>query len=62
MFGRVRLILESVSDAVTVPVQAVIVTPAGLQVAFVAMEGKAAQRKVETGIEEGGRIQILFQG
>mgnify|MGYP005849626815 FL=1 len=59
MFGRVRLIIESVPDAVTVPVQAVIVTPAGLQVAFVAIEGKAAQRKVETGIEEGGRIQIL---
>ena len=59
MFGRVRLILESIPDAVTVPVQAVIVTPAGLHVVFVAIEGKAVQRKVETGIEEEGRIQIL---
>ncbi len=59
MFGRVRLIIESVPNAVTVPVQAVMVTPAGLQAAFVAIEGKAAQRKVETGIEEGGRIQII---
>jgi len=59
MFGRVRLILESVPDAVTVPVQAVIITPGGAQVAFVVAAGKAAQRKVQTGIEEGGRIQIL---
>jgi len=59
MFGRVRLIVQSVADAVTVPVQAVIVTPAGAQVAFVAAAGKAAQRKVQTGIEEGGRVQIL---
>jgi membrane fusion protein (multidrug efflux system) len=59
MFGRIRLIVESVDDAVTVPVQAVIVTPAGAQVAFIVADGKAAQRKVQTGIEESGRVQIL---
>jgi len=59
MFGRVRLILASAPDAVTVPVQAVIVAPTGASVAFVAADGKAAQRKVQTGIEEGGRVQIL---
>ncbi len=59
MFGRVRLILESVPDAVTVPVHAVIVSPTGARMAFVAADGKAVQRKVQTGIEEGGRIQIL---
>ncbi len=59
MFGRVELILESVADAVTVPVRAVIISPSGVPVLFVANEGKAAQRKVETGIEDGGRIQIL---
>ncbi len=59
MFGRVRLILESVDEAVTIPVQAVLVTPTGARVAFVAADGKAVQRKVETGIEESGRVQIL---
>jgi membrane fusion protein (multidrug efflux system) len=59
MFGRVRLILESVADAVVVPLQSIIVTPAGAHVAFVAVEGKAVQRKVRTGIEESGRVQIL---
>ncbi len=59
MFGRVRLIVESVDDAVTVPIQAVIVTPSGAQVAFITADGKAAQRKVQTGIEQSGRVQIL---
>jgi len=59
MFGRVELILESVADAVTVPVQAVVISPSGNPVVFVANEGKAAQRKVQTGIEDGGRIQIV---
>jgi len=59
MFGRISVILESVPDAITVPVQAVIVTPAGGKVAFVAAEGKAVQRKIQTGIEEGDRVQIL---
>ncbi len=59
MFGRIRLILESISNAITVPVQSVIVSPAGDPIAFVVIDGKAAQRKVQTGIEEGGRVQIL---
>ena len=33
--------------------------PAGARSVFVTAEGKAAQRKVQTGIEEAGRIQIL---
>ena len=59
MFARCRLTLESIPDAVTVPVQAVIVNPAGASIAFVVVEGKAVQRKVQAGIEESGRVQIL---
>ncbi len=59
MFGRARLILESISNAITVPVQSILVTPIGDQMAFVAENGKVVQRKVQTGIEQGGRIQIL---
>ena len=59
MFGRVRVILESVRDAIIAPVQAVVVTPTGASVVFVAIDGTAAQRKVQTGIEERGRVQIL---
>jgi membrane fusion protein (multidrug efflux system) len=59
MFARLKLILETVDDAVVVPVEAVVVTPKGDRVAFVIEAGKAVQRKVATGIEEGGKIQIL---
>lgn len=59
MFSRIRLMLEFVSGVVTVPVQAVVVTPAGVQTAFIAADGKAVQRKIQTGIEDGGRIQII---
>lgn len=59
MFGRVYLIIESFADVIAVPVQAVLATPAGFEVAFVVVDGKAIQRKVQTGIEEAGRIQIL---
>jgi multidrug efflux pump subunit AcrA (membrane-fusion protein) len=58
MFGRVRLTLERIPDAVTVPVEAVVLTPSGTRVVFVVADGKAAQRKVEIGIEESGRMQI----
>lgn len=59
MFARLKLQLEAVADAVVVPVEAVIVTPRGKRVAFIAAEGKAVRREVTTGIEEGGNIQIV---
>jgi len=59
MFARVRLVLESVADAVTVPQQAIARTPAGGQVAYVVADGKAAMRKVKTGIEQAGRVQVV---
>ncbi len=59
MFSRVLLILESAADAVIVPVHALIVSPAGDPAVFVAANGKAVQRKVQTAIEDGGRIQII---
>ncbi len=59
MFARVRLVLESVDGAVTVPLQAVSTTPAGTQVVYVVVDGKVIQRKVQTGIEQAGRVQVL---
>jgi multidrug efflux pump subunit AcrA (membrane-fusion protein) len=59
MFARVRLVLDSVENALTIPQQAVIVTPAGGQVAYVVADGKAVQRKVKVGIEQAGRVQVL---
>jgi membrane fusion protein (multidrug efflux system) len=59
MFARARLPLQTFQDAVVVPAEAVIVTPKGGRVAYVIEEGKAVQRKVNTGIEEGGKVQIV---
>ena len=59
MFARVRLVLEAVDEAVTVPLQAVSVTPAGARVVYVVVDGKAAQREVKIGIEQAGRVQVV---
>ncbi len=59
MFARINLALKSESAVVVVPLEAVMVTPRGLRVAYVVENGKAMQRKVTTGIEGGGRVQIL---
>jgi membrane fusion protein (multidrug efflux system) len=59
MFARVRLVLESVADAIPIPQQAIALTPAGGQVAYVVADGKVVMRKVRTGIEQAGRVQIV---
>ena len=59
MFARLKLKLESHPEAVVVPQEAVMITPAGDQVVYVVEEGKAAQRKIITGIEEGNLVEIL---
>lgn len=59
MFARLDLILKSEKNVMAVPSEAVVVTPKGLRVAYVIAEGKALQRKITTGIEGGGKIQIL---
>lgn len=59
MFARIRLVMEEVRDAITVPTGSIIVKPSGEPVAFVFENGKAFERKVETGLEEGGKTQVL---
>jgi len=58
-FARVTLRLESVGNAVIVPVEAIQEMPDGTKVAFVVEEGKAVQRTVETGIEKERRVQVV---
>ena len=57
MFARLNILLETVKDTVIVPADALVSTPKG-QVVFVVEDGKALKRLVETGIEDGNRIQI----
>jgi len=59
MFARVGLIMKTVPDTVVVPSEAVIVTPKGFRVAYVIQDGKAVQRKITTGVENKGKIQVI---
>jgi membrane fusion protein (multidrug efflux system) len=58
MFARLIVKQERVPAAITVPAAAVIATPHGHAV-FVVEADKAMRRKVTTGIEAGGAVQIL---
>jgi membrane fusion protein (multidrug efflux system) len=59
MFARLNLILESHTDVVIVPPEALLATPSGDRILFVVEEGKAAQKKVEIGIETESAVEIL---
>jgi multidrug efflux pump subunit AcrA (membrane-fusion protein) len=59
MFARLRITLDAAEDAVVVPARAVQIRHGGQRVAFVVAAGKTIQRQVETGIEQGNRIQVL---
>jgi membrane fusion protein (multidrug efflux system) len=58
MFARLIVEQKRVQAAITVPTAALVATPHGHAV-FVVEEGKAVRRKVTTGIEAGGVVQIL---
>lgn len=59
MFGRIRLVIKSIPDALVIPVNALLVTPQGGSIVYVDQDGKAVQRKVTTGIEDRDRLQLL---
>jgi membrane fusion protein (multidrug efflux system) len=59
MFARVKVVLASLADAVTVPAYSLIPAPNGGYTAFVVEDGKAARRKLNTGLEMNGRVQVL---
>lgn len=59
MFARVTVSVNTVDDAVVVPDSAVLTSVQGGRTAFVVNDGKAALRRVRTGIEAGGQIQVV---
>ena len=58
MFARLKLPLQTVANAIVVPREAVLVTPNGERIAFVLKDGKALRRKLETGIEGEGLVEV----
>jgi len=58
MFARLEVMLETASDTVIVPAEAIVSTPKGNAV-FIVKNKKAARRSVETGIEADNHIEII---
>jgi multidrug efflux pump subunit AcrA (membrane-fusion protein) len=59
MFARVSVTGRIIENAVVIPAKAITATPRGDQQVFVAEQGKAVKRNVQTGLEQDGRVQIL---
>ncbi len=59
MFSRIKVYVQNVPDALSVPSEAVITTLSGEKAVVIVKEGKAARVKVSTGIVQGDRTQIV---
>lgn len=59
MFARIKVSVESIPDAFTVPTEAIVTTLSGDQVVLIVKEGRAVRVKVSTGIVQGDRTQIV---
>lgn len=59
MFARIKVILKNIPNAISVPADALIVSPKGDRIVVVVENGKAKRRVVTTGIEDSGRVQIV---
>jgi RND family efflux transporter MFP subunit len=59
MFARLQVGLETATEAVVVPGDAVLVMPNGEKVVFILKDGKTQRRVVQTGLEVGGQVQVV---
>jgi len=59
MFARIKVMLETISDALVVPSGSILTTPSGEKIVMTVRDGKAARVKVSTGIVQGDRTQIV---
>lgn len=59
MFARVNIIVQDLPDVLSVPSYALLSQSGGAHAVMVMQDGKAVRRPVTTGLEVGGRTQIL---
>ncbi|MFH1616381.1 MAG: efflux RND transporter periplasmic adaptor subunit [Planctomycetota bacterium] len=59
MFTRIRLVLETVKDAVLIPDKAIVLNTKNEPTAFVIIEEKAEARKLKLGLEKKLMVQIV---
>ena len=58
-FARVSVEARVLERAVVVPTSAIVSTARGHKVAYVVVDGKAMERRVTIGVEQGSRVQIV---
>lgn len=58
LFARVSVQGRVAEDVVVIPDEAIVTTPRGHKIVFVIKDGKANQRQVTIGLEQGNRVQI----
>jgi len=59
MFARIELMLERAETATLVPAEALLTDPSGKHFLFVAKDGAAQRRPIETGIEQETVVQVV---
>jgi len=59
MFSRVKLVLQTITNAVLILDKAIVMTPSGEQLVYIVEDKKVHSRKVKTGIEQGRMIQVI---
>ena len=59
MFARAYLTRQTIAGAITVPAHSLVALAGGGSGVYIAQDGKAVRRKVETGIEVDGRVHIV---
>jgi membrane fusion protein (multidrug efflux system) len=57
MFARLKVGMKAADEAVILPADALVSTPKG-RIVFVVRNGKAVMKPVETGIEDGSRVEM----
>lgn len=57
-FARIRVELERVEQALTVPVEAVARNPQGESLVYTVVDGQAVAKVIDTGFEQGGRLLV----
>ncbi|MBS0013873.1 MAG: efflux RND transporter periplasmic adaptor subunit [Desulfobacterales bacterium] len=59
MFARVSLSVQTAREAVLIPANALLSTSGDREAVFVVSDGKAEQREIRIGLEQGSRVQVL---
>jgi len=59
MFARIEIITQAIKNALIIPEETILTTPQGEKFVFIVEENKAIQKKIKTGFENKGKVQVI---